>query len=219
MKAQFLAVSLALASFAAFGQDTLKTSPKGKFGIGGSLGYFDVTGSGVQSPDLTGAYLSYKIAPSFSFFTTNKVMAGLGLGYQHSQYHGMSSASVSTFSVSPMVQYLIPLGSDKFGMYMQGYLSFGLGKVKYAGSSSGVPASDLTNFTGGISPGIYFFPSRKFMLNASFGSIFKYSKTTTKSESFLSSTGSSSGRSLELLNFSTTGQNILGLQIGGMFLF
>lgn len=212
-------ISLALVSFAAAGQDAEKPSLAGKFGIGGSLGYYELTGSGVQNPDLTGADMSFRIAPSFTFFTTNNVVTGLGVGYQYSDYSRMSSATVSTFSVSPMAQYLIPLGSDKFGMYLQGSLSFGFGKVKYAGSSSGAPSSDLTNFTGGVSPGIYFFPSRKFMLNASFGSIFRYSKTTSKSNTLMSYSGKSSGKSLEILNFSTTGTNILGLQIGGSFLF
>ena len=215
MKTQFLAISLALASFAAFGQDTLTISPKGKYGAGGSFGY---TRTVIKQNPITNATLeSFRVAPVFSWFVTKNIVTGLTIGYQSKEIK--SSEKRTLYFVSPMVQYLIPLGSEKFGLFAQANLSFGSGKFEILNFPGGTSITDETEFSGGISPGIYFFPSSRFMLTASFGSIFRYSKETSQISSNVSSSRKNSIDTIEILNFSTTVKDNSGLQIGGMFLF
>ncbi|HOY97136.1 MAG TPA: hypothetical protein PK509_15435, partial [Catalimonadaceae bacterium] len=142
---------------------------------------------------------------------------GLAISYRSIEL--ISSEKRTLLSVAPMVQYLIPLGSEKFGLFAQANLSFGLGKFEILNFQAGTSTTDETEFSGGISPGIYFFPSSRFMLTASFGSIFRYSKETSQNSSNVSSSRKNSIDTIEILNFSTSVKDNSGLQIGGMFLF
>ncbi|HPI11988.1 MAG TPA: outer membrane beta-barrel protein [Catalimonadaceae bacterium] len=213
MKTQFLAVSLALASFAAFGQEAETTSLKGKLGIGGTFGYYKTEQSLYSNYKIE----SFTVAPNFSWFITKNVVTGLAISYRSIEL--ISSEKRTLLSVAPMVQYLIPLGSEKFGLFAQANLSFGLGKFEILNFQAGTSTTDETEFSGGISPGIYFFPSSRFMLTASFGSIFRYSKETSQNSSNVSSSRKNSIDTIEILNFSTSVKDNSGLQIGGMFLF
>ena len=119
MKKQIAILSFLFASFSAVGQDG-ETSMKGKFGLGGAMGYFENTGSYNTSASLTGASQAFKIVPSFIYFAKKNLAIGLGAGYQRYQYPDLYSRSKSTlFSISPMVQYFIPLASDKFGLFFR----------------------------------------------------------------------------------------------------
>ncbi|HOY97572.1 MAG TPA: hypothetical protein PK509_17650, partial [Catalimonadaceae bacterium] len=78
MKTQFLAVSLALASFAAFGQEAETTSLKGKLGIGGTFGYYKTEQSLYSNYKIE----SFTVAPNFSWFITKNVVTGLAISYR-----------------------------------------------------------------------------------------------------------------------------------------
>ena len=238
MKSIALSFALLFTMATSFAQESGLKS--GKIYVSGSFGFssesseneskFNGTTVKVDGPTTT----SFNFIPSVNYMVSDKFSVGLAIGYIYQKYEekGTSgfdpdfSVTNGAFVIAPMANYFVPLGNEKFGLIFQGAvpLSFGTIKRETTDGITTVSREGSSNSFGvNISPGIFYFPSPKFMLTASLGNIvsfssntLKYDKTNTSSETKTTNT------SFEIFNFSTNGpvsSGFGGLQIGGSFFF
>ncbi len=109
------------------------------------------------------------------------------------------------FAVSPFVRNYFNV-SEKFYFYLQGDVSFGLGKATIENNGNSiVPENDIFAFSAGIRPGLSLFVSDKIALEAEFGFIGYSSTTNTQdvggSQGEVKATNESYGISLDANTF------------------
>jgi len=231
MKKIILLTGLFLCTLIAKGQENGLI--KGKFFVGGSLGYSrDYFKTENDFGNVYNESTSHTVSflPSLNYVLSTKFSVGLGLGYR---YEKTSSNSVSfetskmerstgTFQIAPTVNYFIPLGNNKFGINFIGLvpLSFGNQKSKFR-PSVGNPnetENSIVSYGVRISPGLFYFPTPKIMLIASLGNIFAWTNQINENKKSPDKQTGTYTR-FDVLNFGLSGRDSNGLQIGGYFFF
>jgi outer membrane immunogenic protein len=133
----------------------------------------------------------FSVQPRVGFFYSDKMVLGVGIGYNYSKTNSSSPSSIYlnrayTYSISPFVRRYISMG-DKVAFFIDGRLNIGFGNTLSTNpffdpntGVSGTTTSDSNTFTGGlaIKPGIAFFISEKWSAEATFANFgFDYNKT------------------------------------------
>lgn len=153
------------------------------------------------------------ISPSIGYFFTEKIAAGLRFGYTRgSSTEDIGSIESKTSSTGLGVElfgrYATAIGgSDNFAFL--GELNAGYGSVtgKVETGSVSVDMDPMSLITFGIQPGILFFPSPKYGIEASLGNIFGISSTTEKDAN--NKNNKETSTTINILDFNT-----MGLEIG-----
>lgn len=167
----------------------------------------------VDGPKVT----TINIHPSIGYFFTEKMAAGLRLGYSKSSSKkgtGSSELKSSTtgLDVELFGRYASSCGSENFGFYTE--LNFGFASIKgkeELGSVS-IDMNPITSFNIGIQPGVMYFPSPKYGFEASLGNIFGVKSVTEKDAD--NKNNKETSTTMNILDFST-----MGLQIGFNYYF
>ncbi|MCB9289599.1 MAG: outer membrane beta-barrel protein [Lewinellaceae bacterium] len=136
---------------------------------------------------VTGASISstrVEIAPSIGYLFAGNLAGGLELSYSHSSttveqpsfssiFPQTQESSLNLFTVRPYMRYYKNLG-DKFGFQLDIFGGLGFGKStadRLANSSLQKQKENISSFELGLSPGLYYFISPRFMIDASIGGI------------------------------------------------
>lgn len=151
--------------------------------IGGALG---VGSSRNKTDDPFGSkstYKSYNIGPTAAIGIGGNWMLGMGARYAHGKQTSQSqnnSQSVTSyvFEFSLLARRYHPF-NKQFGIYAQLGPNAGFGKQKGSNNLTNVYITDLDFYSVSASPGLYFKPNKKFIVEAIFGEmIFTHTITT-----------------------------------------
>ncbi len=164
----------------------------GAFSVGSTSEENTVAGKTTDGPSTS----NFSIIPNVSYFLSDRFAVGLELGYSRLSSEVVdvtSSGTITTKTVtgglglSPFVRYYIPLG-QKFYFYGQGGFGFTSGKIEntittfssfFNRTTEVKTESDLSAFNVGFRPGVTYFFTDRFALDASFG-LLNFSNSTTK---------------------------------------
>lgn len=156
MKKVFL--SIALLSAVAF--TTQAQTEKGKFIVGGSVGY--------ETEKVKGGKASHEfnIIPSVGYFVSDNIAVGTGIGYATAKGSTPSPiGKIDAFVVAPFGRHYTSL-SDNFKFYGQLSvpMAFGTSKETDADLKVGDKTGSSTSIGVEVSPGFAFFPTSKFAI-------------------------------------------------------
>lgn len=165
----------------------------GAFSVGSTSQENTIAGKTTDGPSTS----TFSIIPNVSYFLSDRFAVGLELGYSRlsSEVVDVTSSRTTTtkevtsgLGLSPFVRYYIPLG-QKFYFYGQGGFGFTSGKVEntittvttFLGTQTTETKteSDLSAFNVGFRPGVTYFFTDRFALDASFG-LLNFSNLTEK---------------------------------------
>ncbi len=188
----FIILFLIFISNSVFSQKVKSVSKPTSSSYGFSKGDFIITGAfGVKSTSVGGtSSTSFKILPSLGYFVSEKIAIGGTLGYQQNGA-GNGNAATNDFIVGLFGRYYMKPKSQ-FTFFGQGLLSFVSSSPQGGGGSS-------TTFGLGFSPGLNYFVSNRFSLEATFGEI--GFKSTSSSGGGGSNTGFNFGFDLTDIGF------------------
>lgn len=167
---------------------------------------------------------SVEVAPSLGFLFAGNLAGGLELGYSFSSttleqpptssfFPRTQESRLWIFSVRPFMRYYRGLG-EKAGFQLDIYGGIGFGKSiadRLAITTVEEVTEDISSFELGLSPGLYYFLSPRFMIDASIGGIGYESNKATPDVP-----GAVSRRSSRFSTFLDSG---LGLRLGVNFFF
>ena len=133
-----------------------------------------------------------EVAPSLGFLISGNLAAGLELSYVHSSSKVEQSptssffipgqeSSLRLFTVRPFVRYYKPFG-ERLGFQLDIFGGLGFGQSisdRLVNSTIVEVKEDLSIFELGLSPGLYYFISPRFMIDASIGGIGVLSQRST----------------------------------------
>ncbi|MER2997526.1 outer membrane beta-barrel protein [Pontibacter populi] len=182
---------LATAIFALMGSGAFAQTTQGTIVISGSLG---INRNNVKSENLynprTTTLTSVSLTPGVGYFINDGLELGASFGLNYSTYKLDSNKESDTykskdtntrFDFSPFIRKYFML-SDKFAFTGTASAGFSIGKHEFEGSTSPITIESSTKGAFAyITPGVYYFPTEKIGLSATFGSL-GYSATTWKSE-------------------------------------
>lgn len=137
----------------------------------------------------------FAVNPKIGFFTSETILVGIGLNYEHVGYRYKTTFDGVTFStrteksnlyfINPYIKKFIPI-KDKLFLTLTGNAFIGLGKVKYTDEEDGAEDFEIKNdqiaFRVNVSPGVTYFLSPQWALTASFGQLFYNYKKEELSE-------------------------------------
>ena len=139
-------------------------------------GVFSIYGDKSKSETSSGTDIEQKsttvnIEPSFGIFITPRTSVGISMGYSSSiSEYSDSRYSEGAFSIGSLLRHHFPL-SEAFSLYIQEGVKLSFGNEKDEGDSF-TSEHSTTDFLIGLSPGIIYFPSSKFGLEAGVGSLY-----------------------------------------------
>lgn len=188
MKKIILSSSIFLASVAgAFAQ-----TAAGNIAIGGTLGVQLNSGKttvGSTSVD-KGKSSSITILPNVSYFLSDKLAIGLGIGYGSTSSTTSGTPSLKTtnsgFIVNPFAKYFISVG-EKSSFFFKGGIDMNFGTTKSQklnAAGTGVEDNDPAKSTTigvGVMPGFLFFPADNWGVELALGgNLIGYKTSTSK---------------------------------------
>lgn len=140
---------------------------KGDVFITGAVGFTNTKTGDIKTN-------TFNVAPKAAYFVTSNIAVGLALGYSHSSqdvyeddYPNTYKQKINTFSAGAFGRYYFT-PTNKFSFFGQLSASFDSYKNEVAGYDS---EYKTTGFSGGISPGISYFVSNHFALEATLGAL------------------------------------------------
>ena len=172
-------------------------------------GNFSINNSNSKSADTLfnsgGVNTNYSINPRIGYFVSNNIVVGLGIAYStspqtnNSYYYYPNNITPYTdreekvysnylLTFSPFVRYYNYL-TDKIALFFEGNAGYNFGKNKInnysflndSSSNRSFSQSSRYGFSANILPGIIYFISKKFALEAALGS-FNYTYNHTKDD-------------------------------------
>lgn len=159
---------LTLAAVAALTFASQAQTEKGKFIVGGGLG-FD-TESVKDADDKT---TSFNIMPSAGYFVSDNIAVGLGLGYQWNKVEdGTDEATTGVFAVAPFGRWYSANGPVRF--FGQLSVPMGWGNLKENGDKVG----NVSSYGVELAPGIAYFPTSKIGLEFKVRGLYYNSRTS-----------------------------------------
>lgn len=187
MKKTFLLTASLLLSF------TLLAQPKpNSFFAGGSFRFYTNSykaNDGGTSADYNRT--GFIISPEAGYFLSDKFAVGaeIGGGIQTQKYPDSMfnvKQTQSQFSIAPFARYYFI--NQKFGLFGEGSMGITFGKTKNYSSGSPTNETQITNYSMGIYPGIYYSVSDHLMLESTIGwfgfSSVKYKYSNNSSETY-----------------------------------
>ena len=162
-----------------FAQD----APAKKYFVGGSVGFNSTTqentvntvpsGTGAPSVYATtkGTNTTYSIAPEFGFYIRKNTALGIKLGYSHSG--GDNLYKSNSYTASPFVRFIVPIGSGRFSVYNDLGISAGYSENGES-MSSGPGDAKTINLGAFYEPGLQFRLKNNINLMATLGNLFNY---------------------------------------------
>ncbi|KPM32762.1 Hypothetical protein I595_1189 [Croceitalea dokdonensis DOKDO 023] len=169
-----------------FAQDSTNNKlviEKGTWNLTGSIGFVRNNSEATELDFLaTNSSTSFNFQPSFGYFFKNDFMGGLGLGFVHQQSKRDTQIEsqpvprrefkTNVFILNPFVRKYYGIG-DHFALYLQGQGTFSTSTT--ASQIEGDPASmdeaNSTSFSLGLVPGLTFFVSKNFALEANIAAL------------------------------------------------
>lgn len=151
--------------------------------IGGVLGFGSTRNKSEDPFGSKSTYKSYNIGPSAAIGIGGNWMLGMGARYAHGKQTSQSqnnSQSITSyvFEFSALARKYHPF-NKQFGIYAQAGPSAGFGKQTGVSNQSNYYKTDLDFYSVSASPGLYFKPNKKFIVEAIFGElIFTHTITT-----------------------------------------
>lgn len=138
---------------------------KGSMVLSGRIGaYFE---------NMAGKTSSFTIMPEFSYYFTEKLGAGLGVGYTYGKLP--ENFKINRLEINPFIRYYF-YKNNKLGIY-------GRGNLLLAVENSRNSSNTVLGF--GITPGIQYFINKKISVELNFMDILNYSYfTSPKAHSF-----------------------------------
>ncbi|MGY0040850.1 outer membrane beta-barrel protein [Pedobacter sp. NJ-S-72] len=189
---------LTIAMLCASALATNAQTEKGKFILGGTIGY---SSDKMDQQQTLNKHNNLTILPSGGYFVKDNLALGLGIGYSRvidkytyntnniSQTYSQKGTT-DYFMISPFVRHYINI-SDKFKFFSQFSVPMKWGNIKSETESKNpaiefTPDSTKTTSIGvGIEPGFAFFPTKKIGIQLSVdGLSYVWSKTEDKANSF-----------------------------------
>lgn len=151
--------------------------------IGGALGFGSSRNKSDDPFGSKSTYKSYNIGPTAAVGIGSNWILGMGARYAHGKQASQSqtnSQSITSyvFEFSLLARRYHPF-NKQFGIYAQLGPNAGFGKQTGVNNQSNVYKTDLDFYSVSASPGLYFKPNKKFIVEAIFGElIFTHSITT-----------------------------------------
>jgi hypothetical protein len=128
-----------------------------------------------ESNNSTSKLRNIVVSPSIGFGFNNNWIAGAGISFQHAQ----SKSVMGTDDIEEKTN-LVALAvflrkfhafNEDVGLFGQLDLSYGFGKVTDQSALFQLNEADATSYAATVSPGIYFKPTKRIILEAVFGRI------------------------------------------------
>jgi hypothetical protein len=159
---------LSLIAVAGLALTTQAQTEKGKFIVGGEVELNTNKVDGAAKTDL-----SWSVIPSVGYFFTDNFAVGTGIGYDYTKaYSAVGSAKSSAFVVSPFLRGYKGINDQfKFFGQLSVPMSFGSNKVGDVNGDNFVKTGNNNSVGVALSPGISFFPSKKFGIEFSVNGI------------------------------------------------
>lgn len=147
---------LSLVAVSALAFSTQAQTEKGKFMLGGNVGFNTSKVDGANKSDL-----SFKVIPSVGYFVSDNFAIGTGVGYAYNKAVSKSLLNQS-FEVAPFGRYYVGL-SDQFKFFGQLSvpMAFGNNKALDLDGKSGDKIASTTEIGAYVSPGFAFFPTKR----------------------------------------------------------
>jgi hypothetical protein len=147
---------LSLVAVSALAFSTQAQTEKGKFMLGGNVGFNTTKVDGANKSDL-----SFSVIPSVGYFVSDNFAIGTGVGYAYDKAVSKSLLNQS-FEVAPFGRYYVGL-SDQFKFFGQLSvpMSFGNNKALDADGNSGDKIASTTRIGAYVAPGFAFFPTKR----------------------------------------------------------
>lgn len=144
---------------------------QGSFTVGGNVGFNTFSSDADNSDDATSSFF---IVPDVSYFVSDNIALGLGVGYENYsvKVDDDNKANAGIFRIEPYGRYYKSFGgSDKFYFFgeLRVNLGFGSSKVTALGTENDGPS--FTTIGAALSPNFAFFPSEKFAIEFGFQGI------------------------------------------------
>jgi len=147
---------LSLVAVAAFAFTTQAQTEKGKFLVGGNVGFSTSKVDGADKSDI-----SFKVIPSAGYFVSDNFAIGTGVGYAYDK--SVSDKNLNqAIEVAPFGRYYVGL-SDQFKFFGQLAvpMAFGNDKELDAKGKTGDKTASTTSIGAYLSPGFAFFPTKR----------------------------------------------------------
>lgn len=177
-------LTLAFISIVFIGQASAQLK-KGEKMLGGNIAFNDnkteqnnLYGFGEQ----TGT--SFTITPQLGFGLGNNWILGISAGYSYSKQRSSSGTAswnegrTNLVSGGVFARKSFPAG-ERFGFFGQADIAYSDGKQKFKTSSGDSGEGEIDVLEAFVSPGAYFRPGRRFIIEAQIGTL-GYSKTNIK---------------------------------------
>lgn len=161
-------VLLSLIAVAGLAFTTQAQTEKGNFLIGGNVELNTGKNDGAAKSDL-----NFSVVPSVGYFFSNNFAVGTGVGYEYAKsYSTLASAQSSAFVVSPYLRGYKGINDQfKFFGQLSVPMAFGNNKLGDANGNNMVKTGSNNSVGVALSPGIAFFPSKKFGIEFSVNGI------------------------------------------------
>ncbi|WP_442590678.1 outer membrane beta-barrel protein [Pedobacter sp. AW31-3R] len=160
---------LSLLAVSALAFSTQAQTEKGKFMIGGNVEFNSEKAEGADKADI-----NLSLVPSVGYFIGNNIAIGTGVGYELSKVHSASATAIGksqAFVVAPFARYYA--GTEQFKFFGQLSVPMAFGNVKNSidGGESYRKQGSISTVGVALSPGVAFFPSKKFGIEFSVNGI------------------------------------------------
>jgi len=140
--------------------------------VGGSFN-FSTIGEKAEAAGTTteiSTEMNFGIAPKVGFFISDNLAIGAGVGYSIWRWDDLPDNEIvraSLFEITPFARYY--LGGEKFGLFGEGIISLGFGGSSVTDGNITTEGNPVNYLTIGAIPGVYYFISENFALEAQFG--------------------------------------------------
>ena len=160
---------LSLIAVSALAFSTQAQTEKGNLVVGGTVNFNSTKPDGASKSST-----AFAILPSVGYFLADNIAIGTAIGYQSSKYYSnVNSTTIATnksdaFVISPFVRGYKGVNDQfKFFGQLSVPMSFGKDKVGDANGDNMVKTGSINTIGIALSPGVAFFPSKKFGIELS----------------------------------------------------
>lgn len=131
-------------------------------------GQFGFSRTSVADSDIKTS--SFTFMPNYGYSLNEKILVGASLGYtMDSRDNGTTKTTTSMFNIYPYAR-LYGKVAEKFAIYGEGGIRVGFGNTKY--TAAGIDAKTPSSIFGiGIKPGVQYFFTDKWSMNAAYGNL------------------------------------------------
>ncbi|QIL38073.1 porin family protein [Pedobacter sp. HDW13] len=181
-----LLLSLVAVAGLAFGAKA--QTEKGKFILGGNVGFNSTKVEGAAKSDI-----DFSVIPSVGYFVSNNFAIGTGVGYTYSKtVSGAVPNQIGAFQVSPFGRYYVGLSEQfKFFGQLSVPMAFGTVKAVDANGDTGAKVGTTTSIGVNVAPGFAFFPTKRIGIEVSVNGL-GYANNQIKAEATGAKTTSNS---------------------------